>query len=237
MEFNLLALIGISLATMFFGYFFGLFEGRGQGYKSGRKEESLSRVQEPPPPAPAQPPDSMADELQSLLVLRRDKAGQPSVQVDGQLVAAPDVSPTLRRRMIDLMVMLRPWIEPPAATAQAEARIAPQNTPAVPQASTAIPAMAGGVAVSTAPIPEVTAAAPGPLAMSLVQQIDHVLQARLAGTPLASRGIRLAEAPHGGAIVFIGQTQYDGVDKVADPEIQAAIRSAIAEWEKRYTPG
>jgi len=75
------------------------------------------------------------------------------------------------------------------------------------------------------------------LTLSLVQQIDHVLQARLAGTPLASRGIRLAEAPHGGAIVFIGQTQYDGVDKVADPEIQGAIRSAIAEWEKRYTPG
>jgi hypothetical protein len=73
--------------------------------------------------------------------------------------------------------------------------------------------------------------------MSLVQQIDRVLQARLAGTALAGRGIRLAEAAHGGALVFIGQTQYDGVDKVADPEIQAAIRSAIADWEKRYTPG
>jgi hypothetical protein len=73
--------------------------------------------------------------------------------------------------------------------------------------------------------------------MSLVQQIDQVLQSRLAGTPLGKRGIRLAEAPQGGAIVFVGQTQYDGVDKVTDPEIQGAIRSAIAEWEKRYTPG
>jgi hypothetical protein len=139
--------------------------------------------------------------------------------------------------MIDLMVMLRPWIEPPGAAAQAEARIAPQNAPAAPQTRTSIPATPGVVAEFPPPIPAVPAAAPGPLAMSLVQQIDHVLQARLAGTPLASRGIRLAEAPHGGAIVFIGQTQYDGVDKVADPEIQGAIRSAIAEWEKRYTPG
>jgi hypothetical protein len=70
-----------------------------------------------------------------------------------------------------------------------------------------------------------------------VAQIDAVLQARLAGTPLASRGIRLAEALHGGAIVFVGTTQYDGVDRVPDSEIQEAIRGAIAEWEKRYTPG
>jgi hypothetical protein len=95
----------------------------------------------------------------------------------------------------------------------------------------------GAFEESTSPNPAAPAAAQGPLSMSLVQQIDHVLQARLAGTPLASRGIRLAEAPHGAAIVFIGQTQYDGVDKVADPEIQGAIRAAIAEWENRFTPG
>jgi hypothetical protein len=238
MEFSLLALIGISLATMFFGYFFGLIEGRGQGYKRGRKEESLSRAQEPSPPAtPAQRPESATDEQRSLLVVRRDEAGQPSVQVDGQLVAASNVSPALRRRMIDLMVMLRPWIEPPGAAAQAEAGSAPRNAPAAPQTRMPIPATTGAVAEPTASLPAVSAAGPGPQAMSLVQQIDHVLQARLAGTPLASRGIRLAEAPHGGAIVFIGQIKYDGVDKVADPEIQGAIRSAIAEWEKRYTPG
>lgn len=34
---NLFVLIGIALAVMFFGYFFGLFEGRGQGYKKDRK--------------------------------------------------------------------------------------------------------------------------------------------------------------------------------------------------------
>ena len=38
MQINL-TLIGIALATMFFGYFFGLFEGRGQGYKKRKKEE------------------------------------------------------------------------------------------------------------------------------------------------------------------------------------------------------
>lgn len=236
MEFNLLALIGISLSTMFFGYFFGLFEGRGQGYKRGRKEESLSRAQEPPPPAPATQPESAADEPRSLLVLRRDRLGQPSVQVDGQVVAASDVSPTVRKRLIELMVMLRPWIEPPGPAAQAEARMAPGAAPSAPPTRKVTPTT-GVVGEAVSPTPAASAAAQGPMALSLVQQIDYVLQARLAGTALASRGIRLAEAPHGGAIVFIGQTQFDGVDKVTDPEIQAAIRSAIAEWEKRYTPG
>jgi len=39
MQFNLFIVIGIGLAAMFFGYFFGLFEGRGQGYKKRKKEE------------------------------------------------------------------------------------------------------------------------------------------------------------------------------------------------------
>jgi hypothetical protein len=169
-------------------------------------------------------------------VLGQDEAGQPSVQIDGLPVSTSDVSPSLRKRMIDLMVMLRPWIEPPGAVAKVGASIAAGSAPTAPPTRTAMPTTTQAVDEPTAPSPAAPAA-PSPLTMSLVQQIDQVLQMRLAGTPLASRGIRLAEAPHGGAIVFIGQTQYDGVDKVADPEIQGAIRSAIAEWEKRYTPG
>ena len=42
MEFNLLTLVGISLALMFFGYFFGLFEGRAQGAKKHKNQEELS---------------------------------------------------------------------------------------------------------------------------------------------------------------------------------------------------
>jgi len=72
---------------------------------------------------------------------------------------------------------------------------------------------------------------------SLVTQIDAILQARLAGTPLAARGIRLAEALNGGAIVFVGTDHFDGVADVPDAEVRAAIHAAIAEWEKRYTPG
>jgi hypothetical protein len=70
-----------------------------------------------------------------------------------------------------------------------------------------------------------------------VSQIDSVLQARLEGTSLGDRGIFLTQSPEGGVIVYVGLTRYNGVDEVPDPEIKAAIRAAISEWEDRYTPG
>ena len=71
----------------------------------------------------------------------------------------------------------------------------------------------------------------------MVAQIDVILQARLIGTPLASRGIRLVESAEGGAMVMVGLTRYAGVGEVPDAEVQAAIRAAIKEWEEKYTPG
>jgi hypothetical protein len=38
-------------------------------------------------------------------------------------------------------------------------------------------------------------------------------------------------------MVYVGLTKYMGVDDVPDPEVKAAIRSAIREWENRFTPG
>lgn len=74
-------------------------------------------------------------------------------------------------------------------------------------------------------------------ANSIVAQIDSVLQARLAGTALEERGVFLTESPEGGVAVFVGLTRYSGLDEVPDPDIKAAIRAAIAEWEEKFTPG
>ncbi len=71
----------------------------------------------------------------------------------------------------------------------------------------------------------------------MVGQIDAILQSRMIGTPLAGRGIRLVESAQGGAMVVVGLSRYAGVGEVPDPEVQAAIRAAIAEWERKYTPG
>jgi hypothetical protein len=72
---------------------------------------------------------------------------------------------------------------------------------------------------------------------SIVGQINMILQAHIANTPLATPGIILLESPSGGVNVYIGVEKYEGVDAVPNEEVKAAIRAAIAEWETKFTPG
>lgn len=74
-------------------------------------------------------------------------------------------------------------------------------------------------------------------ANSIVGQIDSILQEQISGTPLEERGVFIAESPGGGVMVYVGLNKYNGVEEVPDAEIKSAIRFAIAEWEKKYTPG
>ena len=232
MEISVLALLGIGLATMFFGYFFGLFEGRGQGYKRRKKEESEEGRMNPIPPVAAATPIA-PPRRNALLELEKNDTDQPRLFVDGREVDPTAVAPETRRRLIDLMVMLRPWVDPGSSATSAS--VAPTPVPAVNIRSVTTP-----VAVSRIDRDKPTPAGPTPAsvgaATSLVGQIDSLLQIRLAGSPLAERGIHLGEAPHGGAIVFVGTEQYEGVDKVPDAAIQSVIRAAIAEWEEKFPP-
>jgi len=240
MEISILALIGIGLATMFFGYFFGLFEGRGQGYKKRKNEEaadpelraafqaSLPPAAPPPPVTPLQPVEK------SLMRLSMDANEQPCLELDGQRIETAQMQPQERRRLIDLMVIMRPWIEggpvarqQPAAPARATG---PLSAPAA-----APPATMRAAAPVAAPVPAPAEAQSAPTTM--VGQIDAILQTKLIGTPLATRGIRLVESMQGGAMVVVGLQRYAGVGDVPDPEVQGVIRAAIAEWENKYTPG
>lgn len=232
MEISLLGLIAIGLGTMFFGYFFGLAEGRGQGYKKRSQEEAVGQQPAVPLEAPAGVPAPGPTPAKALLVLTLSEAGRPLLRVDDREIDSLRVSADQRRRLIDLMVMMRPWVEPPGG-ASTESPV-----PAKPAPASKMSSMLSGrsaLPVAAAPTPAAPPAPTGP--MSLVTQIDSILQAQLEGTAFANRGIRLAESLHGGAIVFIGTKQYDGVDQVPDPEVQAVIRAAIAEWERKATPG
>src|SRR5512143_4279655 len=162
MEISILALIGIGLATMFFGYFFGLFEGRGQGYKKRKTEEatdpdlraafqaSLPPTTAPPPIIPVQPAEN------NLLRLSMDTGEQPCLELDGQRVDTAQMQPEQRRRLIDLMVVMRPWIEGgPVARQQATAPArgtGPLSAPApAPVATPPAPARVTGPLSAPAP--------------------------------------------------------------------------------------
>lgn len=45
------------------------------------------------------------------------------------------------------------------------------------------------------------------------------------------------ESISGGVNVYVGIQRYEAIDDIPDDEVKAAIRAAIAEWEKKYTPG
>ncbi len=69
--------------------------------------------------------------------------------------------------------------------------------------------------------------------LSIVDQINDILQETIQNTPLATRMIRLVEDPREGVVVWVGLEHYPGVDSVPDPEIKAALRKAANEWERR----
>jgi hypothetical protein len=189
-------------------------------------------VKPAPPPLPGK----------TLLRLWLDSAERPALDLDDQRVDTAPISEPNRKRLLTLLNLMRPWIEgKPVASAPA-----PQPSPPAPVARSAPDAMPASVASTPPPISRSVAAPAVPLAkapekptapLAIVGQIDEILQARLANSPLAGRGIRLQESPEGSVLVWVGVQKFDGVGDVTDPEVQAIIRAATAEWEKKYTPG
>jgi hypothetical protein len=70
---------------------------------------------------------------------------------------------------------------------------------------------------------------------SIAVQVNTILQKKLKGTPLESRGICLMELPGQEMVVMIGTDQYDSVNAVPDDEIRGVIQSAVNEWLARST--
>jgi hypothetical protein len=237
MQINL-TLIGIALATMFFGYFFGLFEGRGQGYKKRKKEEgeefksTLPAMQVPAPVVKDDPGILRLKEENFRMVL----------DLDGQRVNTDTLTSTQRKRLIGVLTLMRPWLEGPTSPGPIQAP-APGMQEKVEQAIQPEPAPVTRTSLSKGPAGKPAGAGaipdeekPAPV-LTIVGQIDTILQQRLAGSPLESKGIRLQESPEGGVWVWVGVKKFETVEDVPEAEIKAAIRLAIKEWEDKFTPG
>ena len=68
----------------------------------------------------------------------------------------------------------------------------------------------------------------------MVEQIEELLQFRLAATPeLAQRSIHLRPAHDGGVRIEIDGSFFEGVGEVPDNQIREFIQSTIREWEAR----
>lgn len=76
-------------------------------------------------------------------------------------------------------------------------------------------------------------AKPDPRAMSIVHQIDAILQEMLQDTDLKNKAIRLDESPAHEVIVWIGVTRYEGIESIPDLEVKSLIRRAVDRWERQ----
>ncbi len=150
----------------------------------------------------------------------RDRAsGRLALELDDQIISSPQaLSAEQRQKAEKLAAELTRWlgIQPVQAAPAAGVPV----RPAVPP-------------VEVAPVVPAAAPAAHPASGSIVQQINDVLQEQLDGTPLAERAIRLSDGPRQTVVVWVGGQRYEGIDAVPDPEVKAAIRAAVSEWERR----
>ena len=120
MEFNwsILGWIG----AIIFVYIFGLFEGRGQGKKMRAAEEAQEKKENPSAPAtPAKPTTIKVDDPGLMRI--KNENGVLKLDLDGTRVDTSALSGDQRKRLIEMLSLIRPWLE---------GKPAPTPTPAPP---------------------------------------------------------------------------------------------------------
>lgn len=69
--------------------------------------------------------------------------------------------------------------------------------------------------------------------LTIVGQINEILQEIVSADPEEKRTIKLVETPDHGVTVWVGLDQYDDLESVPDAAVKALIRAAVGEWERR----
>jgi len=186
-------------------------------------QRAQNRRMAPPPSQASTPVPPTENKLASegdveILHAWRTLSGRVWLEMDGaRLNGKESLQMDQRRRLVSMLLDLRPWLEnTPAAAVVSDV----QSRPAV----AAVPLAKKGKAVVEQINPV--------MLKSIVEQIDDVLQAKLLVSPFKDRDIHLTEGPGGVVLVKDLLKKYEGIDAVPEPEIQALIRQAVAEWEK-----
>ena len=68
--------------------------------------------------------------------------------------------------------------------------------------------------------------------LSIVDEINDILQRKLHGSPVAGKGIHLMENHNKEIRFWVGLESYNDVSKIPDTEIRKLIDDAVREWEQ-----
>lgn len=172
-------------------------------------------------PASTPPPDP------ALLRVGRTRKKELWLEMDGQhWETGAELPPGNRKELSSLVHDLGPWLESPPAPLPG------------PEAYVPKPAKNSIFSRTFSPARKVEEKPPLPVKVdlltnpaSMVIQIDAILQRKLLNSPFSTLDIHLLESPTGEVYVQVGALKHPGVDSIPNPEIQALIHQAVAEWE------
>jgi hypothetical protein len=171
-----------------------------------------------------------------LRVFRKERDFKLAAEIDGQLLEKDaELGIDQQTRLSLIAAELFEWLgmevtrpEPPPA---------PELPPMPPKIVTEDDEEAPLVGMSLNPVKMVTNAmkansALPPQSRNFAREIDEVLQAQLAGTPLAARGIKISHIAGQGLRFLVGLKIYEFADEIEDMDVRQAIQAAIRTWEQ-----
>ena len=166
----------------------------------------------------------------SLSVFERE-TGALELRLDGEMLEhKSDLDSGKRARLLKLVIAIRPWLEvvktekkpvPPSVMPTAAQPVASRPVVvSIPEENLASKKLAEEVSFAN---------------LSMVEQIDKILQKKLEGTPLAQRGIQLRSSIKGDLRIQVGLNEYKSFDEIPDEAIRQVIHEARDEWNKTAT--
>ena len=197
----------------------------------GMIERALKGRSIPPTPLPPSNKNALAkaDDVE-VFSAWRTSSNQVWLSMDGtRLNDKAALQPGQYQRLLSLVLDLRPWLESGRPASPKPESIQQPLRPAAPAAAASQPPVQAKKKIGA---PAREAVENAPVLDSIIQQIDKVLQARLATSAFKDRNIQLVEGPGGIVIIKDGINKYEGLDGIPDPEIKTLIRQAVADWEK-----
>ncbi|MCK6540032.1 MAG: hypothetical protein L6Q26_08230 [Anaerolineales bacterium] len=239
-----LAPILIPLAALLAGWAIGFFDSNLRTSKKIKQAEesakaAIEAAENKVAEAQAKLMETSATRDNPDLLRIKNENGRLTLDLDGARVDTSNLTANQRKRLIEMLNAMRPWLEgKPAPAPITTPPPPPAPVPAPPPIASPPPQPAARPSTAKSePLPKKKDDKPEAAPTSIVEQINVILQARIADTPLASRGVILMESVTGGVNIYIGVDKYEGLDSVPDEEVKKAIRAAIDEWERKYTPG
>lgn len=68
--------------------------------------------------------------------------------------------------------------------------------------------------------------------LSVVDEVNNILQKRLIGSPLAGKGIHMMENHNKEIRFWVGLDSYDDIEEIPDLEVRQIIDESVKEWER-----